>query len=158
MKRHRDVAAAPVRSPSETWGTISEIVVATLERSSDILRAEAQAAMAAAAPAGLALIAGGYLDRHPITLIAGTVDCTIETVTGTHAFDVDENLNPVPGAGTATDFTVHLPVPEPHGGLVRRVAGSHPRLSAEEPSALALEASARSGPFIDLAALERLRD
>lgn len=158
MKRHRDVAAAPVRSPSETWRTIAEIVVTTLERSPGVPRAEAEAAMAAAAPAGLALIAGGYLDRHPITLIAGTVDCTIQTVTGTRAFDVDENLNPVPGAGTATQFTVHLPSPEPHGGLVRRVADSHPGLSAEEPSAPAQEDTARSGSFIDLAALERLGD
>jgi len=158
VKRHRDVAAAPVRSPSETWRTISELVVATLERSPDIQRAEAEDAMAAAEPAGLALIAGGHLDRHPITLIAGTVDCTIGTVTGTRAFDVDENLNPVPGAGTATEFAVHLPTPEPHDRLVRRVADLHPRLSSEQPGAPVQEASARSGPIIDLAALERLRD
>lgn len=158
MKRHRNVAAAPVRSPSETWRTISELVVATLERSSGIQPAEAKAAMAAAAPAGLTLIAGGYLDRHPITLIAGTVDCTIGTITGTRAFDVDENLNPVPGAGAANDFTVHLPTPQPHDGLVSRVARSHPRLSAEQPPAPTQEASAMRGPIIDLAALERLRD
>lgn len=114
--------------------------------------------MAAAAPAGLALVAGGHLDRQPITLIAGTVDCTIGTVTGTRAFDVEENMNAVPGAGTAADFTVHLPSPEPHDGLVRSVADSHPRLSAEQPSTQAYEASAGNGPIIDLAALERLRD
>ena len=69
--------------------------------------------MAAAAPAGRMLIAGGHLDRHPLTLIAGLVHCEITTVSGTAALTAEENLNPVPGAAAAATFTIYLPSPEP---------------------------------------------
>lgn len=156
MKRHRVVAAAPVRSPGAAWRTITDLVVMTLERSASLSVAEAAEGMSAARPAGLALIAGGHLDSHPITLVAGPLYCTIGTVSGTRAFEIEENLDPVPGAATATGFTVHLPAPEPHRDLVRGVAKAHHRLSAAEPPAAAQEVAGKSVGIIDLAALERL--
>lgn len=158
MKRHRKFAAAPVRSPAQAWDSITALVAATLERSNSIDLFDVSEAMSTAAPAGLALIAGGHLDREPLTLVAGEVHCTISTVSGTTAFDVDENLNAIPGAASATSFTVHLPCPDPHGDLVRCVAGKSPHLSTGEPSEPAVEAAANKGQgIIDLAALERAR-
>lgn len=156
MKRHRSIAAAPVRSPAQAWDTIAALIAVTLERSASLDPADVSEAMSAAAPAGLALIAGGHLDRERLTLVAGDVHCTITTVSGTPAFDVDENLNAIPGAASATGFTVHLPCPDPHGDLVRSVAGKSPHLSTDEPPAPAAEAAASKGHgIIDLAALER---
>lgn len=156
MKRHRDVAAAPVRSPAEAWSAITGLVVATLYRSA-VSQSDVTTAMSAATPAGLALIAGGHLDRQPLTLISGSVYCTIGTVSGTSAFGVDENLEAIPGAALATGFIVHLPCPHPHVDFVRSVAEASPHLSAAEPSEPVAEAAARGRGIIDLAALERLR-
>ena len=48
MQRHRQVAAAPQRRASETWDAISELVVATLDRSPHIVASDITAAMDAA--------------------------------------------------------------------------------------------------------------
>jgi hypothetical protein len=38
------------------------------------------------------LLAGGHIDRHPLTLIAGLVHCEITTLSGTAALTAEENL------------------------------------------------------------------
>lgn len=157
MQRHRDVAAAPARSPLAAWGLITDLVVATLDRSPTVTAAAVRAAMDTAQPAGLALIAGGHLDKTPLTLVAGSLYCTIGTVSGTSALGLEENLNAVPGAASATGFTVHLPCPEPHLDLIRQVADTSPHLSTDTPAEPAVAAAGRSGGIIDLAALERMR-
>lgn len=157
MLRSREVAAAPVRSASETWTVIATLVADTIERSSSLTRAEAEHAVQAAAPVGRMLVAAGHLDRHPLTLIAGTVHCQITTVSGTAALTLQENLNPIPGATSAEDFTLYLPTPPPLECLVQAAADGHRRLSADSPpkAPQPTQAAAGSGPLIDRDALRR---
>lgn len=161
MQRHRDIAAAPQRRASETWQVITDLVVETLARSPHIDREEVVSAMSTAAEVGMPLVAGGHLDRDPLTLVAGPIDCTIGTVSGTAALSIDENLEPIPGGVQARDFTVYLPTPDPLADVVRLAAARSPHLSAEEPrgdTAKASEALVKRTGLVDLEALARRSD
>ena len=154
MLRYRSIAAAPVRSASATWQVIAGLVADTIATAAALSRAEAEQAMSAAAQAGRTLVAGGHLDRHPLTLIAGLVHCEITTVSGTAALTAEENLNPVPGAAGAETFTIYLPSPDPLGAVVSAAAAGHARLSSATPPAEP-QPAASSGTLIDLAALRK---
>jgi hypothetical protein len=154
MLRYRTIAAAPVRSASATWQIITSLVADTIATAAALSRSEAEQAMSAAAPAGRMLVAGGHLDRHPLTLIAGLVHCEITTASGTVALTAEENLNPVPGAADAETFTIYLPSPDPLGAVVSAAVAGHVRLSGATPPAEP-QAAASSAPLIDLAALRK---
>lgn len=154
MRRTREVAASPVRSASATWTVIADLVADTVAQSSSLSRDEAVQAMSAAEAVGRMLIAGGHLHKHPITLVAGKVHCEITTVSGTAALTLEENLNPVPGAAGADDFTIYLPSPAPLQKQVKAAADGHARLSDAAPPAAETKA-ASSGPLIDREALRR---
>lgn len=154
MLRHRTIAASPLRSASDTWQVITDLVADTIGKSTHLSRAEAEQTMVAAAPAGRILIAGGHLDQHPVTLIAGAVHCEITTISGTPALTAEENLNPIPGAADATTYTIYLPAPAPLQAAVAAVVASHERLSDAEPPAAGSQ-SANSQPLIDTEALRK---
>ncbi len=100
------------------------------------------------------LIAGGHLDRHPLTLVAGLVRCEITTVSGTAALTADENLNPVPGAAGAATYTIYLPAPGPLAAVVANAVAGHPRLSDGQPAASdEARAAAGTSPLIDVGAV-----
>ncbi|MEV0691216.1 hypothetical protein [Streptomyces sp. NPDC050388] len=143
-----------MRSASGTWLVIADLVADTVAQSSALSRDEAVQAMSVAEAVGRTLIAGGYLQQHPITLVAGKVHCEITTVSGTAALRLEENLNPVPGAAGADEFTIHLPSPVPLQELVKAAADGHARLSDAVPPAPETKA-AHSGPLIDREALRR---
>ncbi|WP_201247720.1 MULTISPECIES: hypothetical protein [Frankia] len=107
------MAASPVRSASATWTVITDLIADTVAQSSSLSRDEAGRAMSAAEAVGRMLIAGGHLNKHPVTLVAGKVHCEITTVSGAAALTLEENLNPVPGAAGADDFMIYLPSPAP---------------------------------------------
>jgi hypothetical protein len=154
MLRHRTIAASPQRSASATWQVITELVAGTIATSAHLSRADAEQAMAVAAPVGRMLVAGGHLDRHPVTLVAGAVHCEITTISGTAALTAEENLNPIPGAAGAATYTIYLPTPDPLQAAVAAVVAGHDRLSdAESPAARSQSASA--GPLIDAEALRK---
>jgi hypothetical protein len=152
MLRTRTIAASPRRSSSVTWQVITDLVADTIAKSSSLSRADAEQAMSVAAPAGRMLIAGGHLDRHPLTLVAGAVHCEITTISGTAALTAEENLNPIPGAANATSYTIHLPTPDPLQAVVAAAVAGHDRLSGAAP-APARTSSAGAGPLIDTEAL-----
>ncbi|RKS07020.1 hypothetical protein DFP74_2671 [Nocardiopsis sp. Huas11] len=154
MRRTRQVAASPVRSASETWAVISDLLADTVAQSSALSRDEAVQAMSAAEAVGRMLIAAGHLHKHPITLVAGKVHCEITTVSGTAALTLEENLNPVPGAAGADNFMIYLPSPAPLQEQVKAVADKHARLSDAVPPAPETKV-ANSGPLIDREALRR---
>ncbi|MBV9163875.1 MAG: hypothetical protein JO281_20510 [Pseudonocardiales bacterium] len=143
-----------MRSASTTWKIITDLVADTISKSSTLSRADAEQAMSAAAPVGRMLIAGGHLDRHPVTLIAGAVRCEITTIFGVAALTTEENLNPVPGAADADTYTIHLPTPEPLQAAVKAAVSGHDRLSDAEPPAAESRAS-NAGPLIDTEALRK---
>lgn len=154
MRRTREVAASPLRSASVTWSVIAGLVADTVAQSSGLSRDEAVQAMSAAEAVGRMLVAGGHLHKHPITLVAGEVHCEVTTVSGTAALTLEENLNPVPGAAGADEFTVYLPSPAPLQEQVRAAVDGHARLSDAAPPAAETKA-ASSGPLIDREALRR---
>lgn len=161
MKRHRDIAAAPQRGAAATWEAITCLIAHTLSRSASINRTDVETAMRAAAPVGRHLVAGGHLDRQPLTLIAEPVYCTISTVSGTAALSLEENLNPIPGGASAETFMIYLPAPAVMAQAVQDAAKTSPHLSADAPPEPAGEATAaRAGAgvgVIDLDALARRR-
>lgn len=154
MLRHRTIAASPARSASAAWQVITGLVADTIAASAALSRSEAEQAMSVGAPAGRMLIAGGHLDRQPLTLVAGLVHCEITTVSGSSALTAEENLNPVPGAADAETFTIYLPSPDPLGPVVAAAAAGHARLSDAAPPAEP-KAAASSAPLIDLEALRK---
>ena len=133
MRRHRDIAASPLRSTISTVETIAALVRDTLSRSDRIDTQDADVAIQAARPALLALVAGGHTEKHGVVICAADLHLTINTVSGDGALALDENLDAVPGAGTAETWTMYLPTPAPVSSLVKKCAETHPRLSTESP-------------------------
>jgi hypothetical protein len=138
MRRRRELAAAPQRSASETWQTLATMVRETLVCSPSVDDVEVDEALAAARPAGLALIAGGHLDRHPLVVVGAPVHLSIITVSGDGALALEENPG-VPGGASIEEWTIYLPTPDPLGASVRASAATHDRLSSDEPPADAEE-------------------
>lgn len=156
MLRSRTIAAAPVRSASATWQVITDLIADTVAVSATCTRDDAEAAMRIAAAAGRMLIAGGHLDRLPIVLIAGTVHCEITTISGTPALNAEENLNIIPGAATATTFTIYLPSPNPLAAVVADAVAGHPRLSDAAPPVPQQRSAGQVGAaLVDIDALRK---
>jgi hypothetical protein len=153
MLRHRSIAGTPVRGSTATWAVITDLIIDTLATASKLSPSDAQQALAAAAGAGRMLVAGGHLDEHPLTLVAGDLRCEITTVSGIGAFAVEENLNPIPGAASADSFTIHLPAPAPLTAVVSDAAAQHPRLSNTSPTAQTASTAAGAAALIDVDAL-----
>ncbi|MET0603461.1 MAG: hypothetical protein ABW167_15855 [Baekduia sp.] len=157
MRRRRDIAASPERSAPEAWQTIKDLIGDTLERSSSIDRADVDAALEPLDTVARMLISAGHLEKHPLVLMAGETELEIGTVSGGPALTLEENLNPVPGAASASGWTLHVPQVEPMAKLVRTTVKGQAHLSADEPVVLAKTngAAARTGSAVDLEALAR---
>ncbi len=156
MQRHREIAASPVRSASEVWEVLTQLLIDTATRSAHIGEVEVSAALAAAAPAGMMLIAAGHLERQPIVFVADTLQLSITTMSGDKAFAVEENLNPVPGAAEAAEWTLHLPTPEPVGDSIATLISGVDHLSSEPVTggeSTIREAAPSPAPALDLKAL-----
>lgn len=153
MKRLRKVAAAPERTAGEAWETITDLLADTLERSEEIERPEVERAMQAAGGVGRQLVSGGHLRKNPLILVAGEMWLEIEVLSGNAAVGLEENLNPVPGGGGASHWTLYLPPVEPLAKLVRAAAKEDEHLSAAEPKALAERSSSAKAATFDDAAL-----
>lgn len=160
MVRHRTVSAVPARTTAATWQAITELIVCTLDRSSDLNGEQVRAELDQVKPAAAALIAGGYTNREALTLRAGTLYLKITTCSGTDALKdlEDENTNPVPGAATATDWTLHMPCPDSHADLLAEVLADLEHVTTDNPPAetTSTEANA-SPPVIDLTRLDPAR-
>jgi hypothetical protein len=153
VKRLRKIAGAPERTAGEVWGTITDLLADTLERSEEIERAEVEAAMEAAGGVGRQLVSGGHLRKNPLVLLAGEMWLEIEVLSANAAVGLEENLNPVPGGGSASQWTLYLPPVEPLAKLVHAAAKEDEHLSAEEPKAQAATASNTKAAAFDDAAL-----
>ena len=155
MLRRRTIIAAPVRSASTTWQVITDLVAGTVAASATCTRSDVEAAMRAAAPAGRMLVAGGHLDNLAVVLIAGAMHCEITTISGTQALNAEENLNVIPGAGTASTFTIYLPAPAALKQVVADAVKGHPRLSDASPPTAATATTSSGASLVDTAALRR---
>jgi hypothetical protein len=155
VQRRRDIASAPKRSAAEVWQVICKLLGDTLERSSSIERADVEASLAPLDGVARMLVSAGHLEGHPLVLAAGDLRLEITTVSGAPALSVEENLNPVPGGASASDWTLHVPQAEPMAKLVRNAVMGHDHLSADDPPTELSQSDAKAGADIDLEALAR---
>jgi hypothetical protein len=156
MQRHRQIAAAPERSTSESVGVIRDLIRDSLARAEKLDLDEVDTALDAARPALLALVAGAHLEKHALVLVAASLHASITTVSGDKALTFDENLDALPGAASATTWILYLPTPDPVGAVVARCADTHARLSTAEPPAEADQeqaSAASTAADLDLDAL-----
>jgi hypothetical protein len=153
MQRRREIAAAPERSTGEAWETLAELLRETLVCSEKVDDVEVDQMLGAARPAGLALIAGGYLDREPLVLVGAPVHLSVTTVSGDRALTLEENLA-VPGGSSIEDWKIYLPTPDPLSASVRAAAANHARLSTDAPPTDTGQAE-KAASFLDRDALVR---
>lgn len=160
MKRSRTIAAAPVRTASEAWLSVVNLLADTLERSPAIADGTVTAELSALDGLGPALIAAGHLENGGLVLVDVGLHLTIVVPTGDRALDVDENLNPVPGGATATEgWRLYVPSPKPLASAVAAAAAKSDHLSTDTPPEAAPEddkSVTRKG-LLDLDALRSLR-
>jgi hypothetical protein len=133
VQRRREIASSPQRSAGEAWQVITELVTATLERSTSIDRSTVGVTLEAVGGVGRMLIAGGHLESKPIVVVAGPLWLEIVTVSGDRALAIEENLNPVPGAATADNWKMYLPAEGSLAKLVKDAVKDDDHLSADEP-------------------------
>lgn len=159
MKRHRTIAASPVRSALEAWKVVKALIANTLERSSEVADGSVNSELAVLDGLAPALIAGGHLGSNGLVLCDRGLHVTIRVVIADSALDVDENLNPVPGGASATDgWMLHIPLPGTLDASVATAAKRSSHLSVEKPpeSVPASKAEKReTGSAIDLEALRK---
>src|SRR5437870_10303269 len=112
--------------------------------------------MASAASVGFILVAGCILARQPIVLVDDPNYLSITTVSGSAVFQMEENLEPVPGGATVSGWTVFVPTPEPHADAINQALNGIAHISTAEPPAPSEKESLvmRADP-IDLGALKR---
>jgi hypothetical protein len=154
LLRYRKIAAAPARTSSQSWQAIAGVIRESLGRSESIAPAAVDASLAKAENLVRQLIAGGHLDKEasPLRLIAADLDVCFNTVSGDQGLALEENLNFVPGAALATDWTLYLPTPEPFGSLAEDLAAADDHLSAATPPEPSAAAKSEGG-VLDRAAL-----
>jgi hypothetical protein len=156
MLRRRHIAASPVRKAAATWTAITDLAAVTFERSDAIHEADVRELFEAIAPAGCALVAGGHLDRCPLTLVAPPLHLEIGTVSGEQAFRTldAENVNPVPGAATSVAWMLYVPCPDGLAALIDQVILGHVHVSTDDPPPPERTNSAATSAEIDLSRLD----
>ena len=159
MKRHRTIAAAPVRSAAGAWEVVTALIASTLERSPAVAAGSVSGELAVLDGLGPALIAGGHLEANGLVLCDVDLHVTIRVVTADAALGVDENLHPVPGGAGATDgWVLHIPLPGALDASVVAAAKRSPHLTVEKPpesAPVAKQEKREAGSAIDLEALRK---
>lgn len=158
MHRRRHIAGPPQRTASAAWDVLFQLVKDTLNRSQHVSVDDVRQALAPLQGLGPALVAGGHLETSPVTLVSNDLNVAITVVTGTAAFAVDENLDPVPGGANATaDWALYLPSPGPLASVVAAAASQSSHLSTEvPPSTTSTSSFAAEASLLNLAALDKL--
>jgi hypothetical protein len=156
LERHRKIAASPQRTSAECWQTIADLIRDSLERSPHITAGEIEASLGVTTGIGRQLVAGGHLDRerNSVTVIAADLHLSLSTVSGDRALSLEENLNFVPGAARAEDWTIYLPTPDPLGPTIEKLAATDAHLSDEKPPDSGSEGKSAAA-VIDAAALRK---
>ena len=159
MKRHRTIAASPVRNAAEAWRVVTALIANTLERSPEVAAGSVAGELAMLDGLGPALIAGGHLESKGLVLCDVGLHLTILVVTADAALAVDENLNPVPGGAGATDgWMLHIPLPGALDASVVAAAARSSHLTVEKPpesAPAAKKENREAGLAIDLEALRK---
>src|SRR5205814_9589852 len=125
------IAGSPRLNTSQTWLVLKQLVTDSLAVAHEIDMAQVVAELEAIAGAGMSLISGGHLSRSPVVLVAAELELSIEIVSGESALALNENLNVVPGAATATDWRLHLPSPAPLSADIEQAVNQLAHITTE---------------------------
>ena len=159
MQRRRVIAAAPVRSASTAWEAIVDVVKSTLAPAEKLDQGTVARSLELLSEVGPMLVAGGHLDRQAIVLEASDLELSLSTVSGGDAFDLDENLDRVPGAATADDWRLWLPAADPLEGWLKDATKGDPHLCVGAPEGAISKGLSSEGTRtsdVDLDAFRRL--
>lgn len=160
MERRRTIAAAPVRSAADAWQITCSIIAQTLERSPAINPGSVTTEIALLNGLGPALIAGGHLESKGLVLCDVGLHVTIYVVTADAALDIQENLNPVPGGGQATDkWLLYVPLVNSLADSITVAVEKSSHLSIETPPSTAPKRKRQlqtEDSVIDLEALRKI--
>jgi hypothetical protein len=157
--RTRQIGASPRRPAGDAWQTGKDLIVATLERSSQIVTGTVAPALAPLDGVATALIAAGHLDSRPMALVDGDLHVDLQFINGDASFTVEENLAPIPGGATATtNWKVYVNPPTHLAAVVDAAcAGSAHLVRGTAPAAVESTSSSRQGSWeIDPDALRRI--
>jgi hypothetical protein len=155
VQRHRTIAAAPVRSAYDAWAVICDLIADSLSVGAAIDRLDVIGSLSRLDGLGPLLIAGGHLERDGLTIRAAALDLVLSTASGMAAIDLEENLNVVPGAATATTWDIYVPASEPHVPAIEGVVAGDERLHVGPPPASHNKLAGASPITIDLDALNK---
>jgi len=161
MERTRKFAASPVRPAAQTWAQIKDLLAASLERSAAVTDNSVAAALSPLDGLASSLIASGYLATEPLVVVAGDLQLNLYAVRGDAAFDVEENLSPVPGAASSpVGWRMYVPSPVHLRDTVAEACAGQDHLTSGKPpaatEAAAASASASRTYAIDPAALRQI--
>ena len=157
MKRHRTVAAAPVRSATAAWQVVATLLADTLERSPAVPEGSVGEELSALDGLGPALIAGGHLESKGLVLCDVGLHLTVTVLTADAALGVKENLNPIPGGASATEgWMLYLPLPGALDASVEAAANRSVHLSTEPPpKSTPTQKKGEAASVVDVDALRR---
>ena len=160
MERIRKLAASPVRPANQTWTQIKALLADSLERSSAVPHNSVAPALVPLDGLAPSLIASGYLATDPLVVIAGDLRLNIYAIRGDAAFDVEENLSPVPGgASSPAKWRMYVPSPIHLRDTAAETCAGRDHLNSGKPPAVTEAAASASDPptyAIDPAALRQL--
>lgn len=131
MKATRTIPARPINDGETVAVKVTDLVAMTLDRSPHLEAGSIRDELASAQSALALLGSGGHLRRGELVLVAPGLRLRIDVPVGEDAIAAAENTDPPRGAGTATTWTLHLPVPDGLAAMVRSVAQSCPNVSTD---------------------------
>jgi hypothetical protein len=160
MERTRKFAASPVRPANATWTQIKDLLTESLERSAAVPESTVATALSPLDGLVPSLIASGHLSTEPLVVVAGDLRLNLYAVRGDAAFDVEENLSPVPGAASSpANWRMYVPSPiHLRATVADACTGKDHLISGKAPAATEAAASASGGRTyaIDPAALRQI--
>jgi hypothetical protein len=130
------VAGAPERSASATADLVVEMLTETLAAASSLDSEAVARELDSVHGATRMLIAGKHLTERALVLRADPLRLEITVVTGDKAASVDEKLGKVPGAASATDWTLHVPAPAPIGDWIADAVRALDHVTIDTPPAI----------------------
>lgn len=156
--RYRSIAGAPERSANETSTVLMDVVGETLAAAKALDCEIVERELAQGREVVRMLIAGKHLADSPIVLAADPLRVEITVVSGDGALALKENLGKVPGAATATDWTLYVPAPAPIASWIEQALHGLKHLTTERAPAHASGSSAAQleSADIDADALRRV--
>lgn len=146
----RRIASVPKRTPTETWGAISDLVAS----SGSTARPELDRMVGLASM----LIADECTREDPIIIEGAGPQLRIYTLHGDAALEDEEDQDPFAFDPTAGDWTVSFPCSDEDLEETQMVAKALPRVEVRrmgEASGKSQKATSRFRPVIDLMELDR---